>query len=73
MTPPSRDKRDVRHYILTVGRDRKGAPIRETRELTRGTPTLLAFQDYAAIPDRHLNYIINDLLAERERRSSPTS
>lgn len=62
------DRRDVRHYILTVGRDRKGAPVRETHELTRGTPTLLAFQEYEAIPTKQLNHIINDLVAERDRR-----
>lgn len=68
MTLPSQDRRDVRHGILTTGRDKQGRPVREYRELTRGTPALLAFQDYEHIPRRQLDLIVNDLIAEQQRR-----
>lgn len=70
MISPSQDRRDVRHYILTVGRNRTGQPVREMHRLTRGTPALLAFQDYKHIKDDDLELIIRDLVSEQERREA---
>jgi hypothetical protein len=58
----------LRHYILTVGRTPAGVPVRKLRALTRGTPTLLAFQQYDRISDHDLEMILRDLVAEQERR-----
>lgn len=58
----------LRHYILSVGRTRSGQPVRELRPLTRGTPVLLAYQQYTKIPDQDLEMILRDLTAEQLRR-----
>lgn len=64
-----RDRRNVRHYLVTVGRGLKNEPVREWTPLTRGTPVLLALQQYEAIPPRQLDMIINDLTAVRAHRN----
>lgn len=63
-----RDRRNVRHYLVTVGRGLKNEPVREWTPLTRGTPVLLAYQRYDEIPTPQLDMIISDLNAARLRR-----
>lgn len=59
--------REVKHYVLTVGRD-DGQPVRELRPLPGGTAALVALQLYERVEDEPLKEMITDLLAERDRR-----
>jgi hypothetical protein len=62
------DVRDVRHYVLTVGRDEDRAPVRELRPLTGGVSAIVALGWYEQLNPTQLNEIINDLLAEQDTR-----
>jgi len=60
--------RDVRHYVLTVGRDEDRSPVRELRPLTGGVSAIVALGWYEELDSSQLHEIINDLLAEQDRR-----
>lgn len=60
--------RDVRHYILTVGRAADGTAVRELRPIQSGTGTLLALGKFEAIKPLPLAQLILDLQTEQDRR-----
>lgn len=60
--------RDVRHYVLTIGREENGQPVRETRPLPSGRAAIVALDLLEKLSPEQLQDQINDLLAEQDRR-----